>query len=65
MTSISYALNNLTRFTLHARNTASGDKRDLSVYARDETAAYASGFSRLDAESGDRTWCFDSFTKET
>lgn len=59
-----YALNYLTRFTLHARNTVTGETRDLSLYAKDGTAAYAQGFRRLDAESGDRSWCFDGFTQE-
>jgi hypothetical protein len=53
-----------SRFTLHARNTVTGEMRNVSVYATDATAAYARGFAHLDAESGSRSWCFDGYTRE-
>jgi hypothetical protein len=52
-------------FELAARNTLTGETRTLTVYAKDGTEAYAKGFAKLDKESGDRSWCFDGFTKES
>lgn len=49
-------------FELHARNTVTGETRTLTKYARNATAAYGQGFVELDAESGDRSWCFDGYT---
>jgi hypothetical protein len=54
-------LNHKTLFTLHARNTVTGETRDLVLYSTDAQAAYARGFVVLDTESGDRSWCFDGY----
>lgn len=48
-------------FDLHARNGVTGERRELTVYANDAAAAYAEGFRKLDAESGNRTWYFDGY----
>lgn len=50
-------------FDLLARNTVTGETRVVTVHARDAMAAFAQGFSKLDAESGDRSWCFDGFDR--
>lgn len=51
-------------FTFHARNTVTGEKRDVTVHAADAMAATARFFRVMDAESGDRSWCFDRYTRE-
>jgi hypothetical protein len=50
-------------FDLGVRNTVTGERRLLTVYAKDATDAYEKGFRTLDAESGDRSWCVDGFTR--
>jgi hypothetical protein len=50
-------------FDVAMRNTVTGERMTMTVYANDATAAYAKVFRMMDAQSGDRSWCVDGFTR--
>ncbi len=50
-------------FDLLARNTVTGERRSVTIYAQDATAAYGKALASLDAESGNRAWIIDDHTR--
>jgi hypothetical protein len=50
-------------FEMMCRNTVSGETRTMTVHARDAAGAYSHVFRTLDAESGDRSWCVDHYSR--